>query len=128
MGLTIRDRVATVLVGSATVLAIAWFADVAGSRTVDIEWITVVVLALGVPPSAMAVIPGFAGLIHGSRIYLAASSALGLAAAVVAILTIVNGTEATLAAVVALMIVLWAGATARHAGIFGAQPVQLITR
>src|SRR5512143_1227972 len=118
MGLTIRDRVATVLVGAATVLAIGWFADVAGLRTLDIEWITVAVLALGVTPSAMAVVPGFAGLIHGSRIYLAASSALGLAAAVAAILTIVNGTEAALAAVVALMIVLWAGATARHAGIF----------
>src|SRR5512147_2126322 len=59
MGITIRDRIATVLVAAATLLAIGWFADVAGLRSIDLAWITVAVLALGVPPSAMAVVPGF---------------------------------------------------------------------
>ena len=74
-------------------------------------------MVLGVPPSAMAVVPGFAGLIHGSRIYLLVSSLLGLAATAAALATIVNGTEETLVALVALTVILWAGATLRHSGM-----------
>ncbi len=117
MGLTIRDRIATVLVGAATLLAIGWFADVLDLGSVDLAWITVAVLALGVPPSAMAVVPGFAGLIHGSRLYLLVSSALGLVATAAALATIANRTEETFVALVALTVILWAGATLRHSGI-----------
>jgi hypothetical protein len=124
MGITIRDRIATVLVAAATLLAIGWFADVAGLRSIDLAWITVAVLALGVPPSAMAVVPGFWGLMHGSRSYLLVSSALGLAAAAAAVATIVNGTQETFAAVVALTVVLWAGATLRHGGMLATGRLQ----
>ena len=44
MGITVRDRVATVLVGAATVLGIGWFADVLGLQAVDMRWTTVAVL------------------------------------------------------------------------------------
>jgi hypothetical protein len=117
MGITTRDRVATILVGAATLLAIGWFADVLDLHSIDVAWITVAVLALGVPPSAMAVVPGFWGLIHGSRTYLLVSSALGLAATAAALATIANRTEETLGALVALTVVLWAGSTLRHSGI-----------
>lgn len=121
MGLTIRDRIATVLVGAATLLAIGWFADVLDLGSIELAWITVAVLVLGVPPSAMAVVPGFSGLIHGSRSYLLVSSLLGLAATAAAVLTIVNGTTETFALLVVLTAVLWAGATMRHSGML-AQP------
>jgi hypothetical protein len=117
MGITIRDRVATVLVGAATLLAIGWFADLFGLHSIDVAWITVAVMVLGVPPSAMAVVPGFSGLIHGSRSYLLVSSVLGLAATAAALATIANRTEETLGALVALTVVLWAGATLRHSGM-----------
>ncbi|MGZ8437537.1 MAG: hypothetical protein ACXWXR_03235 [Candidatus Limnocylindrales bacterium] len=117
MGITARDRVATVLVGAAVVLAIGWFADLAGLRTFDVVSITLAVLVLGVPASAAAVVPGFEGLIRGSRSYLLISSALGLAAAAAALLTIANRTEETLAVLVGLTVVLWAGATWRHGGV-----------
>jgi hypothetical protein len=124
MGLTIRDRIASVLVAAATLLAIGWFGDVLNLGSVDIAWITVAVLALGVPPSAMAVVPGFSGLIHGSRSYLLASSLLGLAATVAALATIANGTRETFAALVALTVVLWAGSTLRHSGILATGRLQ----
>ena len=124
MGITTRDRVATILVGASAIVAIGWFADVLGLRTIDIGWITVAVLALGVPPSAMAVVPGFAGLIHGSRSYLLVASALGLAATAAAVATIVNQTEETFAVLVVLTVILWAGATARHSGILAGGRLQ----
>jgi hypothetical protein len=117
MGITLRDRVATILVGGAVILAIAWFADLAGLHAVDIATITVAVLVLGVPASAAAVVPGFAGLIHGSRSYLLISSTLGLAATAAALLTFANRTEETLVVLIALTVVLWAGATIRHGGV-----------
>lgn len=118
MGITTRDRVATILVGAAVMLAIGWFADLPGLRTLDIASITIGVLLLGVPASAAAVVPGFAGLIRGSRTYLLISSALGLAAFAAALMTLVNRTDETLAALVGLTIVLWAAATLRHSGAF----------
>jgi hypothetical protein len=124
MGLTIRDRIASVLVAAATLLAIGWFANVLGLGSVDLTWITVAVLALGVPPSAMAVVPGFSGLIHGSRIYLLASSALGIAATVAALATIANGTRETFAVLVVLTVVLWAVATLRHGGMLATARLQ----
>lgn len=125
MGISIRDRVATILVGAAALLAVGWFADVLDLHSIDVAWITVAVLALGVPPSAMAVVPGFAGLIHGSRWYLAVSSALGVAASAAALLTIANRTEGTLVALVGLTIILWAAATARHAGAAGGRRLEV---
>jgi hypothetical protein len=124
MRMSTRDGVATVVVGAVAVLATGWFAALPGLHTLDITTVTIGVLVLGLPVSAAAVIPGFAGLIGGSRIYLAISSGLGAAAAVAAILTLANRTEETLGALVALTIVLWAAATVRHSGALTAHPRQ----
>jgi hypothetical protein len=124
MRISTRDRVATVVVGAAALLAIGWFADLPGLQTLDITSVTVLVLVLGLPLSAAAVIPGFAGLIGGSRIYLAISSALGVAATAAAVLTLVNHTEETLVALVGLTVVLWAASTLRHSGALTERPLQ----
>lgn len=118
MHVSLRDRIATVAVAVAAGFAVAWFAGMPGIGSLDIRVATLAVLVIGVGVSASAVVPGFGSLIHGSRTYLVATSALGLAAAVVAVVTLLNATESTLAILVGLMIVLWAAATMRHAGGF----------
>jgi len=124
MRIALRDRVATAMVGTAVILAVGWFAGLPGIRTLDIVSITVGVLLLGVPASAAAVIPGFAGLIRGSRSYLLIASTLGLAALIAAAFTLVNRREETLVALVGLTVALWAGATLRHSGAFSERRMQ----
>jgi hypothetical protein len=119
MRLTTRDRVATVVVAAAVVVAAGWFLSLPGARSMDLRAVTIVVLALGMPVSAAAVVPGFSGLIHGSRAYLFGASALGLVAFALAALTLANGTEETLAAMVVAMVVLWAMSTVRHSRMIG---------
>jgi hypothetical protein len=119
MHLTTRDRIASVLVVAAVIAATGWFIGMPGVRSLDIRAMTLVVLAIGMPLSAAGVVPGFDGLIHGSRAYLFSASALGLVALAAAILTLVNATEQTFVALVALMGVLWAMATVRHSGGIG---------
>jgi hypothetical protein len=117
MRLTTRDRVATVVVATAVVIAAGWFLPLPGARSVDVRAVTIGVLALGMPVSAAAVVPGFSGLIHGSRMYLFGASALGVVALALAVLTLANRTEETLAAMVVAMVVLWAMATVRHSSM-----------
>ena len=119
MRLTTRDWIATALVAAGVVVAIAWFLPVADARSLDIRLITAGVLLLGMVASVSAVVPGFAGLIHGSRAYLLGTSALGLVALASAVLTLVNATETTLVVLVILMVALWVAATIRHAGNVG---------
>lgn len=115
-----QDRFATTLVGVAVLVAVGWFLPVPGARDIDVRVVTVGVLALGMAASVAAVVPGFAGLIHGSRLYLLGTSVLGLVALGAAIMTVVNGTESTLAALVIVMVVLWVAATVRHGSGVGA--------
>lgn len=115
MRLSTRDWIASGLVLTAVTLVVVWFIGVPAVRPMDIRVLTGVVLALGLPASAAAVVPGFAGLLRGSRTYLLGASSLGFAALVSAVLTLANATEATLLALVALMVALWAIATVRHA-------------
>jgi len=74
-----------------------------------------IVLALGVLASVSAVVPGFAALLAGSRVYLLVASLFGLLAFGSGIVTVVNATEYTLAIMVIATVVLWAMATLRHA-------------
>jgi hypothetical protein len=120
MRLSTQDRFATTLVGVAVLLAVGWLVPVPGAREIDVRAVTVGVLALGMVASAAAVVPGFAALIHGSRLYLLGTSMLGLLALVAAIMTVANGTESTLAALVIVMVVLWVAATVRHGSGAGA--------
>jgi hypothetical protein len=118
MHVPFRDRIATVAVAVATGFAAAWFAGMPGIGSLDIRVATLAVLVIGVGVSASAVVPGFESLIHGSRSYLVATSALGLAAFVAAVLALLNASDGMLAILVGLMLVLWAAATMRHAGGF----------
>ncbi len=115
MQLTWRDRLATFVVAAAALLYLAWFSFDDGASETEVRWITAIVLALGFVASASAVVPGFDGLIHGSRLYLAVSSLLGLGAFVAGIAALVTGDEVWLVLLVVLTVVLWAMSTMRHA-------------
>jgi hypothetical protein len=114
MRLATRDWIASAVVLTAVLLVAGWFIGLPGIRSLDIRAMTGVVLAFGLPVSAAAVVPGFAGLIRGSRRYLLGASLIGFAAVVSAVLTFANATELSLVVLVALMVVLWAMATVRH--------------
>jgi hypothetical protein len=113
MNLTWRDGIATVLVAAAAVVYGLWILGMVDGLTA--EAVAVIVLGLGFLASALAVVPGFATLMGGSKAYMATASILGVAALVGGILTIVNGTEETLAVLVLSTLVLWGLATVRHA-------------
>lgn len=113
--LTWRDRLATLVVAAAALLYLVWFVADDGASESEVRWITAIVLALGFVASASAVVPGFEGLIHGSRLYLAVSSLLGLGAFVAGIAALVTGDEVWLVLLVGLTVVLWAMSTMRHA-------------
>ena len=74
-----------------------------------------IVLALGFLASALAVVPAFGTLIGGSKVYLATASLIGVVALGAGVLTIVDGTDTTLALLVLSTLVLWGLATVRHA-------------
>ena len=112
MNLTMRDRVATAFVAAALVLYGLWLMRMVAGLAVGS--VAVAVLVLGVLASASAVVPGFAALLRGSRVYLAVASLLGLAALVSGIMSVVNATDGTLAILVVATVVLWAAATLRH--------------
>ena len=119
MSLPKKDIIATVLVAVAAVVYLLWEADAAlpgmdGTRATGL-----VVLALGFVASAMAVVPGFDQLLHGSRAYLAGSSLLGVVAFVAGCVMLVSASEAALTVVICVMVLLWAVATTRHALLAG---------
>ena len=112
MSIPMRDRIATVLVATATLIYVLWLTGFLGGLTPSS--IALVVLALGFVASASAVVPGFAALLSGSRLYLALASVGGLVALACGAITVFEATEETLAILVLATIGLWAAATARH--------------
>jgi hypothetical protein len=108
------------MVAAAAILYVVWLAASDGASETDVRVIAAVVLALGFVASASAVVPGFDGLIHGSRSYLAVSSLLGLGALVAGIAALVTGDGSWLLVLVATTVVLWAMSTRRHAAAGGA--------
>lgn len=113
MSIPWRDRIATLVVASASLVYLLWAVGAFGD--VSAGAMAIVVLVLGFVASASAVVPGFAELLAGSRPYLVLASVGGLIALVSGILTIVNTTDETLAVLVVATVALWAAATARHA-------------
>jgi hypothetical protein len=112
MSIPWRDRIATLLVATATLVYLAWLTGPLEDLTASS--IAVLVLVLGFMASASAVVPGFAALLSGSRLYLALASLGGLVALVSGVLTVTQATEQTLAILVVATIGLWVAATARH--------------
>jgi hypothetical protein len=112
MSLPWRDWIATLLVATATLIYLLWLLGPLEGLTVST--IAVLVLGLGFVASASAVVPGFAGLLSGSRMYLGLASLGGLIALACGVLTVAKATEPTLAILVVATIGLWAAATVRH--------------
>jgi hypothetical protein len=112
MSIPMRDRIATLLVATATLIYVLWFTGVLGGLTAGS--VALIILALGFVASASAVVPGFAGLLAGSKLYLALASLGGLVAVVCGAITVTQATKETLAILVIATIGLWAAATVRH--------------
>jgi hypothetical protein len=112
MSIPWRDRIATLLVATATLIYGLWLAGSLGGLTAGS--VAMLILALGFIASASAVVPGFAALLSGSRAYLALASLGGVVALVCGVLTVAQATEQTLAILVIATIALWAAATFRH--------------
>ena len=114
MHLAFRDRIATLCVAVGTVVAVLWLAGVGSQDITGSRWVTAIVLALGFVASASAVVPGFEALMHGSKMYVAVTSLLGLGALVAGILALIDGEELTIGLLVGVTVLLWVISTLRH--------------
>jgi hypothetical protein len=115
-----RDRIATVLVALAVVVYGLWATGFALPWMDSVRATGLIVLGLGFLASASAVVPGFNELLHGSRLYLAGTSLIGLVALAAGVAMLVGASEVALGAVMAAMIVLWTIATIHHTVVAGA--------
>ena len=121
MSIPWRDRIATLLVATATLIYVLWLTGSLGGLAASS--VAMLVLVLGFLASGSAVVPGFAALLSGSRLYLALASLGGLVALACGVLTIAQGTEQTLALLVIATLGLWAAATVRHTVVHQPDPV-----
>jgi len=119
MRLSWRDALATLLVAVALAVYAAWALGVRLPGFMTGGAVAATVLALGIMASASAVVPGFAELLHGSRLYLVMTSGLGLIALVAGMLALIAGEGAALTALVLATVAMWAMATARHTVLAG---------
>ena len=128
MHLLKRDVIATGLVAVAAVLYLVWAigSTLPGMSSARVTGIAV--LALGFAASAVAVVPGFDQLLHGSKSYLAVTSLIGLAAVAAGVHMLITASGVSLTLVMAAMAVLWLVATIHHSllaktGLIPPQPV-----
>jgi len=112
--LSTRDWVATCFVAVAVLAFAVWLMGADSDRSNDVRIIAAIVLALGFVASASAVVPGFDALLHGSKVYLAVTSLLGLAALAAGMIALLAEDELALAVLIATTLVLWAVSTLRH--------------
>jgi hypothetical protein len=106
MNLPKKDVIATVLVAVAVVVYVLWLTAAALARMSGTRGTGVVILGLGFAAWAIAVVPGFDQLMHGNKVYLAATSLLGLAAFIGGIVMLASASSAALAVVIGAMVVL----------------------
>ena len=109
-----RDIIATCAVAAAVVLYLLWLADVALLGMSSVRATGLVILALGFVASATAVVPGFDQLMHGSKVYLAATSVLGLVAFVTGVVMLWSESSTAMAVLMVAIGVLWAVSTTHH--------------
>jgi hypothetical protein len=93
----------------------AWLIGVAVPG--EVAGVALIVLVLGIAASMSAVVPAFSELLHGSRFYLAASSALGLVALAAGAWALAAGEPTALVVLVMATLLLWAMSTMRHVGL-----------
>jgi hypothetical protein len=109
-----RDVFATVLVGLAGVFYVLWVLGATPPALSGVRATGVIVLLLGFAASASAVVPYFSDLIHGSKMYLAAATGLGLVALAAGIWMLVESSEGAFGVLIGAMGILWLMATIRH--------------
>lgn len=114
MRLERTDFFATVTVALGVVAYALWLADVSPPGFGPARVVGAVVLGLGWLASAVAVVPNFDELIHSSRVYLAVTSALGVAALTAGVIVLVNASGTLLALLVSTTVAMWVLATIRH--------------
>lgn len=114
MRLPKKDIIATSAVAVAIVLYLLWLADatVLGMSSTRVTGLAV--LVLGFVASAVAVVPSFDQLIHGNRLYLAATSVLGVAALAAGVVMLWTASGTALGWLVVALVTLWAIATTHH--------------
>ena len=117
-----RDVFATVLIGIAVLLYMAWAAGAAIPWLADVQPVALFVLLLGVAASVSAVVPGWDELVHDWRLYFGAASVVGLVALIAGVWAIVAGEPAALGVLVVLTVVLWAMSTFRHIRVQRLEP------
>ena len=117
-----RDVFATVLIGVAVLLYMAWAAGVAIPWLADVKPVALAVLLLGVAASMSAVVPGWDDLVHDWRLYFGAASLVGLVALIAGLWAIVAGEPAALGLMVLMTVVLWAMSTFRHIRVQRLEP------
>lgn len=76
----------------------------------------------GSAASAAAVVPGFDGLMHGNRVYLVATSVLGVVALTTGVVMLASSSEAALPVLKAAMVVLWGVTTVHHTQLARPEP------
>lgn len=114
MRLQARDLVATALVAAAVVIYLLSLMDVLPSGGNGVRLVGAVVLVLGLAASAVAVVPTFGHLLHGSTVYLAITSLLGLLALVAGVVMLVSSSSTALAVLMVTMVAMWLIATVHH--------------
>jgi hypothetical protein len=87
----------------------------------DIRATGLAILALGFAASAAAVVPGFDTILHGHKVYLAATSVQGLVA-LTGVMMLESSSEAALAVMMGAMVVLWGIATVHHTQLVRSEP------
>jgi hypothetical protein len=117
-----KDIIATGAVVVAVVLYVLWLFEATLPAMSSIRGTGLAVLALGFAASATAVVPAFDQLMHGSRLYLAGTSLLGLVALTAGILMLVSASETALGVLVATLLALWIVSTTHHVMLARAVP------
>jgi hypothetical protein len=115
MKLTSREILASACVGAGMLIYVLWLLGAGWFETAGVRVIAAGVLAFGFVASASAVVPGFGGLLHGSKAYLAGASLLGAGALVAGLCALLGSSSLALGLLVGADLLLWAGSTTRHA-------------
>jgi hypothetical protein len=114
MNLQKRDLVATGLVAVAGAIYLLWLLDAVPTAMSGVRVTGAVILALGFAASATAVVPTFDQLLHGSKLYMAVTSLLGLVALIAGVVMLVGSSQTALAVVMIAMFAMWLIATIHH--------------
>ena len=110
-----RDLIATVCVAVGMLVYALWAASHPLPGLSSVRAVALFVLGTGVAASASAVVPGFAQLLHGSKMYMAISSLVGAVALISGLLAVIRQTDVMLHLLFATTVALWIIATIRHA-------------